>query len=155
MGKEVTTYLCCEVAVDRKIVPFERVPDHAGGNYSASLCGVHLTPSLGQALSHSASAWSISSSLVAFNTMSSSRAPRLPDGPPPEIRKTETRNNGLTPFLPESANRQRATMQPPQGLDATHSGEPFPVNESCAAPHACWQAVFFKLRKNPGRTRRG
>src|SRR5260370_16786501 len=45
MGKEVTTYLCWEVAGDRKIVPFERVPDHAGGNYSASLCGVHLTPS--------------------------------------------------------------------------------------------------------------
>ena len=40
----MTTYLCCEIAVDRKIVPFERVPDHAGGNYSASLCGVHLTP---------------------------------------------------------------------------------------------------------------
>src|ERR1700731_3339693 len=44
MGKEVTTYLCCEIAVDRKIVPFERVPDHAGGNYSASLGGAHLTP---------------------------------------------------------------------------------------------------------------
>src|SRR5262245_40657068 len=44
MWKEVTTYLCREVAVDRKIVPLERVPDHAGGNYSASLCGVHLIP---------------------------------------------------------------------------------------------------------------
>src|SRR6516225_8859740 len=46
MGKEVTTYLCCEVAIDRKIVPFERIPDHTGGNYSASLCGVHLSPSV-------------------------------------------------------------------------------------------------------------
>src|SRR5271165_3759312 len=46
MRKKVATYLCCEVAVDRKIVPFERVADHTGGNYSASLCGVHLTPSV-------------------------------------------------------------------------------------------------------------
>src|SRR5215831_12986513 len=44
MRKKVTTDLWCEIAVDRKIIPFERVPDHAGGNYSASLCGVHLTP---------------------------------------------------------------------------------------------------------------
>jgi hypothetical protein len=29
--------------------------------------------------------------------------------------------------LPKSANRQRATMQSPQGLDATHDGEMFPV----------------------------
>jgi hypothetical protein len=33
-----------QIAVDRKIVPFERVPDHAGGNDSVSLCGVHVTP---------------------------------------------------------------------------------------------------------------
>src|SRR5260370_42697538 len=78
MGKEVTTKLCCEVAVDRKIVPFERVPDHAGGDYSASLCGVHLTPpvfALGQALSHAAV--SLVNFLVAFNTMSLSPLPNL------------------------------------------------------------------------------
>ena len=34
------------IFLDRKIVPFERIPDHAGSNYSASLCGVHLTPSV-------------------------------------------------------------------------------------------------------------
>ena len=34
--------------------------------------------------------------------------------------------------LPEFANRQRATTQTPQGVDATHAGELFPVagNES-------------------------
>ena len=33
--------------------------------------------------------------------------------------------------LPKSANRQRATTQPPQGVDATHgSSELFPVSES-------------------------
>jgi len=31
--------------------------------------------------------------------------------------------------LPESANRQRATMQTSQGIDATHGGELFPVSE--------------------------
>jgi len=33
----------------------------------------------------------------------------------------------LSPFLPESANRQRATTQMPQGVDATHGNELFPV----------------------------
>jgi hypothetical protein len=37
------------------------------------------------------------------------------------------------PALPESANRQPATMQTSQRLDATHGGELFPVNESCSA----------------------
>jgi hypothetical protein len=32
MREEVTTYLHCEVTVDREIVPFEHVPDHAGRN---------------------------------------------------------------------------------------------------------------------------
>src|SRR5215470_6578703 len=68
MRKKVTTDLCCEIAVDRKIVPFERVPDHAGGNYSASLCGVHLTP---QYL-HSSQVSPSLVNLLAFNTMSSS-----------------------------------------------------------------------------------
>jgi hypothetical protein len=35
--------------------------------------------------------------------------------------------------LPESANRQRATTQMPQRLDATHGGELFPVKDGCAA----------------------
>jgi len=30
-------------------------------------------------------------------------------------------------------NGQRATMQTPQGVDATHGGELFPIDESCAA----------------------
>jgi hypothetical protein len=33
-----------------------------------------------------------------------------------------------TVALPKTANRQRATMQTPQGLDATHGGELFPVS---------------------------
>src|SRR5262249_5782960 len=33
-----------EVAVDRKIVPFEHVTDHARGDHSACLRGIHLTP---------------------------------------------------------------------------------------------------------------
>jgi|SRR6516165_2868663 len=37
------------------------------------------------------------------------------------------------PLLPESANRQRATTQPPQRLDATHGGELFPVDENKCA----------------------
>src|SRR5262249_50001250 len=41
-----------------------------------------------------------------------------------------------TATLPESANRQRATMQTPQGLDAQHRGELFPVNESYATPQS-------------------
>ena len=42
------------------------------------------------------------------------------------------RNFGFsrTVALPETANRQRATTQAPQGLDATHGSELFPVNES-------------------------
>jgi hypothetical protein len=38
--------------------------------------------------------------------------------------------NSCTVALPKSANRQRATMQTSQRLDATHGGELFPVNES-------------------------
>jgi hypothetical protein len=45
-----------------------------------------------------------------------------------------TRLKSQTVALLESANRQRATTQTPQGLDATHGNEVFPVNESCAAP---------------------
>src|SRR5262245_62776163 len=33
-----------EVAVDRKIVPFEHVTDHARGDHSTCLRGIHLTP---------------------------------------------------------------------------------------------------------------
>jgi hypothetical protein len=42
MGKEVTTYLRREVAVDRKIVPFEHVPDHAGGNHPRYVRSIHF-----------------------------------------------------------------------------------------------------------------
>jgi hypothetical protein len=35
MRKEVATNLYCEIAVDCKIVPFERVADHSGRNYLA------------------------------------------------------------------------------------------------------------------------
>jgi hypothetical protein len=35
-----------------------------------------------------------------------------------------------TPVLPATENRCRETTQTPQGLDAQHSGELFPVNES-------------------------
>jgi hypothetical protein len=61
------------------------------------------------------------------------------------------RLNHRTLALPETANRQRATMQTRQGLDATHGGEVFPVDESCAVlmPLA---GVCSKLRTNPGRT---
>jgi hypothetical protein len=41
----------------------------------------------------------------------------------------------LSPFLPESANRQRATMQTPQGLDATHGSELFPVKRPRSVFH--------------------
>jgi hypothetical protein len=70
MRKKVTTDLCCEIGVDRKIVPFERVPDHAGGNYSASLCGVHLTPQYLHSAQVSRGVSLVN--LLAFNTMSSS-----------------------------------------------------------------------------------
>jgi hypothetical protein len=55
---------------------------------------------------------------------------------------------------PKSANRQRATNQTPQGLDAQHGGEVFPVNESCAAPHAAGGASAPSSGK-PGTDRTG
>jgi hypothetical protein len=42
--EEVTTYLWCEVTVDRKIVPFEHVADHSSRNHPAYVRGVHLAP---------------------------------------------------------------------------------------------------------------
>jgi len=58
-------------------------------------------------------------------------------GRTPQLRKTRGRQDGgrnlgfsCTVALPESINCQRATMQPPQGLDAKHGGEVFPVNVS-------------------------
>jgi hypothetical protein len=35
----------------------------------------------------------------------------------------------MLPFLP-SRNTHRATIQTPQGFDATHGGELFPIDES-------------------------
>src|SRR5262245_10321438 len=72
--EKVTTDLCCEIAVDCKIVPFERVPDYAGGNYSASLCGVHLTPQYLHSAQVSRGVSLVN--LLAFNTMSLSPGAR-------------------------------------------------------------------------------
>src|SRR5262245_36386891 len=72
--EKVTTDLCCEIAVDCKIVPFERVPDYAGGNYSASLCGVHLTPQYLHSAQVSRGVSLVN--LLAFNTMSLSPSAR-------------------------------------------------------------------------------
>jgi len=44
MRKEVSADRRREVAVDRKIVPFEHVADHASGDHSAYLGGNHLAP---------------------------------------------------------------------------------------------------------------
>ena len=44
-------------------------------------------------------------------------------------------------------NGQRATMQTPQGLDATHGGELFPIDESC---RCALVAQLLQLRKNLG-----
>ena len=41
----------------------------------------------------------------------------------------------LSPFLPESAKRQRATTHTPQGLDATHGSELFPVKRPRSVFH--------------------
>src|SRR5215831_5744059 len=64
-----------------------------------------------------------------------------------------------TATLPESANRQRATMQTPQGLDARHRGELFPVNESYATPQSLTGAMLLSLllatREKPGSGRLG
>jgi len=54
----------------------------------------------------------------------------------PQLRRTRGgwdggRNLGCrTVALPKTSNRQRATMPTPQGVDATHGGELFPVDES-------------------------
>ena len=48
----------------------------------------------------------------------------------------------LSPFLPESANRQRATTQSPQGLDAQHSGDVFQFESR--------RTSFSQLRKSLG-----
>jgi hypothetical protein len=42
-------------------------------------------------------------------------------------------------------NSQRATMLTPQGLDATHGAELFPVNESCAAASVAPGAMLPSL----------
>jgi hypothetical protein len=42
MREEVTPDLGCEVAVDRKVVPFEHVADHARRDHSGSVRGVHV-----------------------------------------------------------------------------------------------------------------
>src|SRR5262249_15876751 len=44
MREEVAAYLCCEVAIDRKIVPFEYVADHSGRSHPAHVREVHLAP---------------------------------------------------------------------------------------------------------------
>jgi predicted DCC family thiol-disulfide oxidoreductase YuxK len=49
---------------------------------------------------------------------------------PPEARRHVIEAECRSLALPETANRQRATTQAPQGFDATHGGELFPVNES-------------------------
>ena len=67
----------------------------------------------------------------------------------------------LAPALPESANSQRTTMQAPQGLDAQHRGELFPVNESYAAPQSLSRPELFArdaakpASRNSGKTRGG
>jgi len=60
---------------------------------------------------------------------------------------------------PQQKNSQRATMQTPQGLDAQHRGELFPVNESYAAPQSLTGAMLPSLllatREKPGSGRLG
>jgi hypothetical protein len=70
---------------------------------------------------------------------------------PAPLRKRLLQRCGctLSPLLPESANRQRATTQTPQGVDATHGNELFPVNESRRSR----RRASPQLRKNPGRRR--
>src|SRR5262245_1906204 len=41
MGKELPAYCGGEIAVDRKVVPFEHVSDHARCDYPACLRGIH------------------------------------------------------------------------------------------------------------------
>ena len=48
MREEVATDLCCEVTVDRKIVPFEHVADHSSRDHPAYVRGVHLAPKAAQ-----------------------------------------------------------------------------------------------------------
>jgi hypothetical protein len=56
-----------------------------------------------------------------------------------------------TVALPESANRQRATMQTPQGLDAAHGNELFPVDES----RRSWRGRGPSTQEKPGAERTG
>src|SRR6516225_238391 len=50
--------------------------------------------------------------------------------------------------LPESANGQRATMQPPQGLDATHGGKLFLVSECDSRQRElCWALIVSALTR--------
>src|SRR5262249_58164221 len=68
---------------------------------------------------------------------------------------------GARPVLLRRANSQRATMQAPQGLDAQHRGELFPVNESYAAPQSLSRRELFArdaakpASRNSGKTRGG
>src|SRR6516165_7267787 len=62
--------------------------------------------------------------------------------------------------VPTGASPFNARAQPPQGLDATHAGELFPVNESylrsaliIAAPAP--QTLQTELLRNSGKTRGG
>jgi hypothetical protein len=64
--------------------------------------------------------------------------------------------------LPETANGQRATMQTPQGVDAQHGSELFPVKESCVAPRSLPAGVAGlhprccqPRSRNSGKTRGG
>jgi hypothetical protein len=65
----------------------------------------------------------------------------LNSGKPPGVQDGGRNLGSRTLALPESANRQRATMQSPQRLDATHGGELFPVSE-CVSPLLCWASAL-------------
>jgi len=50
-------------------------------------------------------------------------------------------------------NEQRATMQTPQGLDATHDGELFPIDESRRTPTRMGLGLFvWDVRASPERS---
>jgi hypothetical protein len=49
---------------------------------------------------------------------------------PPRRPRTCLGPRSCTVALPKSVNCQRATIQPPQGFDAQHGGQVFPVNDS-------------------------
>src|SRR5262249_45783840 len=44
MGEELPAYCGREIAVDRKVVPFEHVADHARSDHPACLRGIHFSP---------------------------------------------------------------------------------------------------------------